>query len=108
MILKNSVTAFSAESLDVHSTLVVPIGKLLSQIKLECDSSMYTDTVSYYDGMGPALYRLCKFDSSLNFFNESLIKNPNDVEILVNKGSALGKLGYFSEAMVCCDHAIRV
>ena len=86
----------------------IELGKLLSQIKLECDSSMYTDTVSYYDGMGPALYRLCKFDSSLNFFNESLIKNPNDVEILVNKGSTLGKLGYFSEAIVCCDHAIRV
>jgi tetratricopeptide (TPR) repeat protein len=44
----------------------------------------------------------------LIFFNESLIKNPNDVEILVNKGSALGKLGYFSEAIVYYDHAIRI
>ena len=86
----------------------VELGKLLNQIKLECDSSTYTDTISYYDGMGPALYRLCKFDSSLNSFNESLIQNPNDVEILVNKGSALGKLGYFSEAMVYYDHALRV
>ena len=86
----------------------IELGKLLNQIKLECDSSTYTDTISYYDGMGPALYRLCKFDSSLNFFNESLIQNPNDVEILVNKGSALGKLGYFSEAMVYYDHALRV
>jgi len=86
----------------------IELGKLLNQIKLECDSSMYADTISYYDGMGPALYRLCKFDSSLNFFNESLIKNPNDVEILVNKGSTLGKLGYFSEAIVYYDHAIRV
>ena len=86
----------------------IELGKLLNQINLECNSSMYTDTISYYDGMGPALYRLCKFDSSLNFFNESLIKNPNDVEILVNKGSALGKLGYFSEAIVYYDHAIRV
>ena len=58
--------------------------------------------------MGPALYRLCKFDSSLNFFNESLINNPNDVEILVNKGSTLGKLGYYSEALVFYDHAIRM
>lgn len=86
----------------------IELGKLLNQIKLECDSSMYTDTISYYDGMGPGLYRLCKFDNSLNFFNESLIKNPNDVEILVNKGSTLGKLGYFSEAIVYYDHAIRV
>ncbi|MFB5624519.1 MAG: tetratricopeptide repeat protein, partial [Nitrosopumilus sp.] len=68
----------------------------------------YADTISYYDGMGPALYRLCKFDSSLNFFNESLIENPDDVEILTNKGSALGKLGYFSEAIVFYDHAIRI
>ena len=75
---------------------------------MECDSSTFTDTISYYDGMGPALYRLCKFDSSLNFFNESLIQNPNDVEILVNKGSTLGKLGYFSEAIVYYDHAINV
>ena len=58
--------------------------------------------------MGPALYRLCKFDSSLNFFNDALINNPNDVEILVNKGSTLGKLGYFSEALVFYDQAINI
>ncbi len=86
----------------------VELGIILNQIKLECDTSTFTDTISYYDGMGPALYRLCKFDSSLNFFNESLIDNPNDVEILVNKGSTLGKLGYFSEAIVFYDHAIKI
>jgi hypothetical protein len=86
----------------------IELGKLLNQIKLECDSSTYTDTISYYDGMGPALYRLCKFDSSLNFFNESLIENPNDVEVLVNKGSTLGKLGYFFEAIVFYDYAIEI
>ena len=86
----------------------VELGKLLNQIQLDCDSSTYDDTISYYDGMGPALYRLCKFDSSLNFFNESLIDNPNDVEILVNKGSTLGKLGYFTEAIVFYDHALRI
>ena len=86
----------------------VELGKLLNQIRLECDSSTYIDTISYYDGMGPALYRLCQFDSSLNFFNESLVDNPNDVEILVNKGSTLGKLGYYSEAIVYYDHAISI
>ena len=86
----------------------IELGLLLNQINLECDSSTLTDTISYYDGMGPALYRLCKFDSSLNFFNESLVKNPNDVEILANKGSALGKLGYFSEAIVYYDQAIKI
>jgi hypothetical protein len=86
----------------------IELGKLLNQINLKCDSSTFTDTISYYDGMGPALYRLCKFDSSLNFFNESLIDNPNDVEILVNKGSTLGKLGYFSEAIMYYDQAINI
>ena len=84
----------------------IELGKLLNQINLDCDSSTFTDTISYYDGMGPALYRLCNFDSSLNFFNESLIDNPTNVEILVNKGSALGKLGYFSEAIIHYDQAI--
>ena len=86
----------------------IELGKLLNQINLECDSSTFTDTISYYDGMGPALYRLCKFDSSLNFFNDSLIDNPNDAEILVNKGSTLGKLGYFSEAIMYYDQAINI
>ena len=86
----------------------VKLGKLLNQINLKCDSSIFIDTISYYDGMGPALYRLCEFDNALNFFNESLIDNPNDVEVLVNKGSTLGKLGYFSEAIVYYDHAINI
>ena len=86
----------------------IELGKLLNQINLKCDSSILTDTISYYDGMGPALYRLCKFDSSLNFFNESLIDNPNDVEILVNKGSTLGKLGYFDEAILYYNQAINI
>ena len=30
----------------------IELGKLLNQIKLECDSSTYADTISYYDGMG--------------------------------------------------------
>ena len=86
----------------------VELGKLLNQINLKCDSSILIDTISYYDGMGPAMYRLCEFDNALDFFNQSLIDNPNDVEILVNKGSTLGKLGYFSEAIVYYDHAINI
>ena len=86
----------------------IELGIMLNEINLNCDSSILTDTISYYDGMGPALYRLCKFDSSLSFFNESLIKNPNDVEVLTNKGSTLGKLGYFSEAITYYDQAIKI
>ena len=86
----------------------IKLGKLLNQINLACDSSVLTDTIFYYDGMGPALYRLCNFDDSLDSFNDSLIENPDNVEILVNKGSALGKLGFFSEAVVYYDQAITI
>ena len=86
----------------------IELGKLLNKIILECDRSKYLDTISYYDGMGPALYRLCKFDSSLEFFSESLSKDPNNVEVLTNKGSALRKLGYYDEALFHFDKAIEI
>ncbi len=110
-IISNLKKITPTTELKKHDNLTVEdieLGKLLNQINLKCDSSTFTDTISYYDGMGPALYRLCKFDSSLNFFNDSLINNPNDVEILVNKGSTLGKLGYFSEAIVYYNQAINI
>jgi tetratricopeptide (TPR) repeat protein len=58
--------------------------------------------------MGPSLYRLCKFEQSLQFFSESLSKDPNNVEVLTNKGSALAKLGYFNEAIMHYDKAIEI
>jgi tetratricopeptide (TPR) repeat protein len=86
----------------------IELGKLLNQINLECDNSKFTDVISYYDGMGPALYRLCKFEQSLSFFNDSLIKDPNNVEILTNKGSSLGKLGRISESISYYDKALEI
>ena len=103
--IKNSNFQIKKNNLTVED---IELGKLLNQINLDCDYSTFTDTISYYDGMGPALYRLCKFDSSLNFFNESLVNDPNNIEILVNKGSALGKLGYFTEAILHYDQAIAI
>jgi tetratricopeptide (TPR) repeat protein len=58
--------------------------------------------------MGPALYRLCNFEDSLQFFSESLSQDPNNVEVLTNKGSALGKLGYYNEALLHYDKAIEI
>jgi tetratricopeptide (TPR) repeat protein len=58
--------------------------------------------------MGPALYRLCKFDSSIDIFNEALLKDPGNVEILTNKGSALGKLGYYDAAILHYDRALSI
>jgi len=86
----------------------IELGKILNQINLECDSSNFVDMISYYDGMGPALYRLCNFEDSLNFFKDSLKKDPNDVEILVNTGSAIGKLGDFPKAIFYYDLALDI
>lgn len=86
----------------------IELGKLLNQINLDCDHSRLVDTISYSDGMGPALYRLCKFDQSLSFFNDSLAKNPNNVEIMTSKGSALGKMGLISESILYYDAALKI
>ena len=86
----------------------IELGKLLNQINLECDNNKFTDVISYYDGMGPALYRLCKFEQSLIFFDDSLTKDPNNVEILTNKGSSLGKLGRISESIIYYDKALEI
>jgi tetratricopeptide (TPR) repeat protein len=58
--------------------------------------------------MGPALYRLCNFENSLQFFNESLSHDPYNVEVLTNKGSALGKLGYYNDAILHYNKAINI
>ena len=86
----------------------IELGIMLNQINLDCDRSKYTDTISYYDGMGPALYRLCKFDNSIQVFTDSLIQDPLNVEIISNKGSALAKLGYNKEAILHFDRAIEI
>jgi len=86
----------------------IELGKLLNQINLECDQSKLVDTISYYDGMGPALYRLRNFDQALIIFDDSLTKDPNNVEIITNKGSALGKLGYVSESIFYYDQALNI
>ena len=104
----NSENILENEGHDNLSVEDIELGKLLNQINLDCDSSTFVDTISYYDGMGPALYRLCQFENSLNFFNESLINDPENVEILVNKGSTLGKVGFVSEAIAYYDHALAL
>ncbi|MCE9652630.1 MAG: tetratricopeptide repeat protein [Nitrosarchaeum sp.] len=86
----------------------IQLGLLLNQINLECDKSELVDTISYYDGMGPALYRLCKFDQSLEFFDDSLKKDPTNVEIITDKGSVLRKLGRLPEAISYYDQALKI
>ena len=100
-----NVVSSSSDSIGFDSTdCSINSGSMISCIG--CDSSIFVDMISYYDGMGPALYRLCNFDSSLNIFVDSLIQDPNDVRILVNAGSAIGKLGDFSKAIFYYDLAL--
>jgi len=85
----------------------IELGKLLNQITLNCDQNEYTDTISYYDGMGPALIRLCKYSEAIFYFDKDLKNAPNDVKILTNKGAALSKLGHFEEAILYYDSALE-
>ena len=86
----------------------IELGKMLNQIYLNCNTGELVDSISYYDSMGPALIRLCKFDEAISYYDETLIENPNNVEVLSNKGSALGKLGLYNEAIDHYDSALSI
>ena len=86
----------------------IELGIMLNQINLRCDTSEFVDTISYYDSMGPALIRLCKYDEAIYYYDQSLIQDPNNVEILTNKGSALAKMGFYEEAIMHYDSALEV
>ena len=100
---KNKIEPEQFDNLTVED---IELGKLLNQINLNCDSSTLIDSITYYDGMGPALYRLCNWEDSLQSFEAALVDEPNNVEIIVNKGSALAKLGYYYEAINEYDKAL--
>ncbi len=101
----NAVAQVSTNNLSVED---IELGKLLNQIALNCEQDEYTDTISYYDGMGPALIRLCKYSEAISYFDEDIKNAPNDVEILTNKGAALSKLGHFEEAILYYDSALGI
>jgi len=84
------------------------LGKILNEITLNCDPEQYRDSIAYYDGMGPALMRLCNYDQAVSYFDQSLINDPNNVEIITNKGTALGKLGLSDVAIAHYDLALDI
>lgn len=86
----------------------IELGILLNQISLNCDQNDYVDIVLYYDGMGPALIRLCKYSDAITFFDKELTDDPNNVQSLTNKGAALAKLGHFEEAILYYDNALEI
>jgi hypothetical protein len=86
----------------------VELGEMLNEINLSCDTSEYLDSLAYYDGMGPALMRLCKYDQAISYFDQSLIEDPTNVEVITNKGIALGKLGELDAAIAHYDLALEM
>jgi tetratricopeptide (TPR) repeat protein len=86
----------------------IELGKLLNQITLNCDQNEYSDIISYYDGLGPALIRLCKFDEAIFYFDKDIADDPLDVEILTNRGVTLSKLGHIEEAILYYDTTLEV
>jgi len=84
------------------------LGKILNQIHLNCDQSEFMDIISYYDSMGPALIRLCKYNDAITYYDQTLIENPTNVDALNNKGSALARMGLFEEAITFYNSAIDV
>jgi len=86
----------------------IELGIMLNEINLKCDKSEFVDLTTYYDGMGPALLRLCKYSDAIIFYDQSLLKEPNNVDILTNKGSALAKMGLYDEAIKNYNLALAV
>lgn len=86
----------------------IELGKILNDVKLGCDKSEYLDVLAYYDGMGPTLMRLCNYDQAISYFDQSLIEEPNNVEIITNKGSALAKTGNLDAAIANYDLALDI
>jgi len=104
---QNIVKKPQAQIADNLTVEDVVLGIMLNQIVLNCDSSDYNDFISYYDGMGPALMRLCKFNEALTFFDKELKDDPNNLKILTNKGAALSKLGLYQESIFYYDAALE-
>ncbi len=86
----------------------IELGIMLNQINLRCDNNEFVDTISYYDSMGPALIRLCKYADAIYYYDQSLIAEPNNIDILTNKGSALAKMKFYDEAIVHYDSALAI
>jgi tetratricopeptide (TPR) repeat protein len=84
------------------------LGEMLNEITLNCDYSDYADTIVYYDGMGPALMRLCNYEQAISYFDKSLIKEPENVEVITNKATAYSKLGKIDLALEYYDIALGI
>ena len=86
----------------------IELGIMLNEIRLKCDTSELTDIISYSEGMGPALIRLCKYADAIYFYDQELRNDPKNVDILLNKGSALAKMRFYDAAIMHYDSALSI
>jgi tetratricopeptide (TPR) repeat protein len=84
------------------------LGIMLNEITLNCDYAEYLDTIIYYDGMGPALMRLCNYEQAISYFDRALTKEPDNVDIITNKATAYSKLGKIGLAIDYYDAALEI
>lgn len=96
------------KSQDNLSVEDIELGIMLNQINLNCDNNEFVDIISYFDSMGPALIRLCKYADAIYYYDQSLIAEPKNVDILTNKGSALAKMKFYDEAIIHYDSALAI
>lgn len=98
----------SPKTQDNLSVEDIELGIMLNQINLSCDKNEFVDSISYYDSMGPALIRLCKYADAIYYYDQSLLADPQNVDILTNKGSALAKMKFYDEAIIHYDYALSI
>jgi tetratricopeptide (TPR) repeat protein len=57
---------------------------------------------------GNELMKDCKFEESLSFFDQALLLQPNNPDLLNKKGVVLRSLGRYDEAIECFNKSLQL
>jgi len=57
---------------------------------------------------GNELMENCKFEESLSFFDQALLLQPNNPNLLNKKGVVLRSLGRYDEAIECFNKSLQL
>lgn len=75
---------------------------------VNCKENPYDDVITYYDNLGPALAKLCKYEEAISQYEQTLKVEPKNIHALTNKGSALANLGKYEEAILYYNKALEL